>query len=184
MLLDCGSRVCLRFVCLSQAIPKVSKGVCVWVCLGSSGMDLCIDTWLGWAMWLCVCVVLKFCGFSLLGDSWESCKAGSETPRHKDAETQSPRPKGTKTQRHKTQDTRRRHTTTRSTCVIVDIVTTLTTHWHHYYPLLSVIIHYHPLLSISIPPTLMGLFLAEGKWAFWPAFKNHFGDFAGDGIPP
>ena len=40
--------------CLSQAIPKVSKGVCVWVCLGSSEMDLCIGTWLGWTMWLCM----------------------------------------------------------------------------------------------------------------------------------
>ena len=32
--------------------------------------------------------------------------------------------------------------------------------------------------------TLMQLCPAEGKWAFWLAFKNHFGDFAGDGIPP
>ena len=31
---------------------------------------------------------------------------------------------------------------------------------------------------------VMRLFPAEGKWAFWPAFKNHFGVFPEDGRPP
>ena len=51
----------------------------------------------------------------------------------------------------------------------------------------------HPFLGMKImcrpsfgrsPIALMWLFPAEGKGAFWLAFKNHFADFAGDGIPP
>ena len=73
-----------------QRFPKVYVCGCVWVRVGwICALTLGLGGRCG-----CVCVVLKFCGFSLLGDSWESCKAGSETPRHKDAETQSPRPKG------------------------------------------------------------------------------------------
>ena len=107
MLLDCGSRVCLRFVCLSQAIPKVSKGVCVWVCLGSSGMDLCIDTWLGWAMWLCVCgfeILWLFVTRGLMGEL-QSGKRNTQTQRCRDAITKAKRYKDTKAQdtRHTTQ---------------------------------------------------------------------------------